>query len=133
MIFIDTGAFLGRYLPDDQHHSAAVSSWEKIRQHQEKCFTSNFVLNEFFTLLARKTDYDYAAERAQNTLSSTTFAVLRPEHEDELQALEFFRKYADQKVSFTDCVSFVLMRRHKIKRAFSFDRHFRHAGFEIYP
>jgi predicted nucleic acid-binding protein len=47
--------------------------------------------------------------------------------------VELFRKFADQKVSFTDCVSFVLMRKQRLTRAFSFDRHYEQAGFEIWP
>jgi len=43
------------------------------------------------------------------------------------------RKYADQSVSFTDCVSFALLERHNIKCAISFDRHFAIAGFAVEP
>ena len=46
MIFIDTGAFLARYLPNDQHHRSAVSVWEKLGSNRENCVTSNFVLDE---------------------------------------------------------------------------------------
>jgi len=59
--------------------------------------------------------------------------ILRPDHDDELEALKLFRKHGDQKVSFTDCVSFALMRRHDIPRTFGFDQHFVHAGFELWP
>ena len=59
--------------------------------------------------------------------------ILRPEAEDEFKALELFRKLGDQQVSFTDCVSFALMRRYGIDKAFGFDRHFVHAGFELWP
>jgi predicted nucleic acid-binding protein len=51
--------------------------------------------------------------------------------EDELDALRWMRKYADQRVTFVDCVSFALMRRHRIRAAFTFDRHFKQAGFEV--
>jgi len=46
VIFIDTGAFLARYLPNDQHHRSAVSVWEKLGSNRENCVTSNFVLDE---------------------------------------------------------------------------------------
>ena len=59
--------------------------------------------------------------------------IFRPDQKDELKALNYFNKHADQNVSFTDCISFVLMRREKIHRAFSFDRHFEFAGFDLIP
>jgi len=58
---------------------------------------------------------------------------LRPDADDEIRAVDLFSKFADQKVSFTDCVSFVLMRRHRLQRAFAFGRHFVEAGFEVTP
>jgi predicted nucleic acid-binding protein len=41
--------------------------------------------------------------------------------------------FGDQAVSFTDALSFAVMRRMRIERAFSFDRHFALAGFELWP
>jgi predicted nucleic acid-binding protein len=59
--------------------------------------------------------------------------ILRPDAVDELAALVLFKKYADQSVSFTDCISFVLMEKWQIKSAFSFDRHFAISGFNLEP
>jgi predicted nucleic acid-binding protein len=64
---------------------------------------------------------------------SSRLSILRPDENDELAALELFQKYADQRVSYTDCVSFVLMERQNIKCAFSFDRHFTIPGFDVEP
>ncbi len=133
MIFVDTGAFLARYLARDQHHAAAVRSWNELGSRGWRVHTSNFVLDETFTLLGRWASHDFAADRAEAILTSDNLEILRPTLEDELEALELFRKLADQKVSFTDCVSFALMRRHRIERAFGFDRHFAYAGFALWP
>ena len=133
MIFVDTGAFLARYLARDQHHAAAVRSWNELAGRGWRVHTSNFVLDETFTLLGRWASHDFAADRAEAILTSDNLEILRPTLEDELEALELFRKLADQKVSFTDCVSFALMRRHRIERAFAFDRHFAYAGFALWP
>ena len=89
-------------------------------------------MDELFTLLARRTTYRFAAERARNILDSTAIQILRPERKQEREAIELFAKYADQKVSFTDCVSFLLMKEAKIRQAFSFDRHFERAGFKLW-
>jgi predicted nucleic acid-binding protein len=133
MIFIDTGAFVARYVAGDQYHQKAQSAWTQLSKRKWKCYTSSFVLDETFTLLARRSSYPFAADRARAIMTSNILTILRPSHEDELKALTFFEKLAAQKVSFTDCVSFVLMKAHRIERAFAFDRHFRAAGFECWP
>lgn len=133
MIFIDTGAFLARHLPRDQCHAAAVRGWKELATAGGPCATSSFVLDETFTLLGRRAGHAFAAERARSILASTALTILRPGPEDELGALEDFEKFADQEVSFTDCVSFVLMRKARLRRAFTFDAHFRRAGFEMWP
>lgn len=133
MIFIDTGAFLARYIERDQYHDAATDHWQTLHNDRRQCFTSNFVLDETITLLARRSSYEFAAERARNLFESTSLSILRPNASDELAALGLFRKFADQNVSFTDCVSFVLMNKRNITCAFSFDRHFTIAGFDVEP
>jgi len=133
VIFIDTGAFLARYVSEDRLHALAVAGWDKISRERAAAFTSNLVLSETFTLLARRAGYAFAAERARHILDSGALTVLRPGERQDREALVLFEKFADQGVSFTDCASFALMRHHRIKRAFSFDRHFTLAGFDLWP
>src|SRR2546428_735453 len=99
MIFVDTGAFLARYLVGDQYHHRAQRLWEKLQRDAERCTTSNFVLDETITLLARRSRYSFAAQKARLIYSSPLFQILRPTIEDERAALDWFEKYADQKVS----------------------------------
>jgi predicted nucleic acid-binding protein len=133
VIYIDTGAFIARYVQRDQYHNRAKNAWQTLSQQPWRCYTSNFVLDETFTLLARRTSYVFAAQRARSLLASRTLEIVRPVQEDEQRAVDLFEKFADQEVSFTDCVSFVLMRKHRLQRAFAFDRHFVHAGFRLWP
>jgi uncharacterized protein len=133
VIFLDTGGFLGKYATRDQYHQLAIAGWREIEASSMRCVTSNFVLDEMLTLLGRRTSYEFAAERARRLLTSKVLEILRPDQEHELEALTDFEKFADQGVSFTDCVSFALMRSRRIRRVFSFDRHFALAGFELWP
>lgn len=133
MIFVDTGAFLARHVSHDQLHAKARRAWKDLEKAKSPLFTSSFVLDETFTLLARRTSYAFAADRAEAVCASRVLTILRPDAADEQSALSLFRKLADQEVSFTDCVSFALMRRHKLSRAFTFDRHFAAAGFTVWP
>jgi predicted nucleic acid-binding protein len=57
VIFIDTGAFLARFVERDQFHKRALAVWRRLEKRHDRCFTSNFVLDETFTLLARRTSY----------------------------------------------------------------------------
>lgn len=133
MIFIDTGAFLARYVAEDRLHAQAVTGWDKLTRERAAAFTSSLVLSETFTLLARRAGYAFAAQRARHILDSGALTVLRPSERQDREALVLFEKFADQGVSFADCASFALMRHHRIKRAFAFDRHFAMAGFDLWP
>lgn len=131
MIFIDTGAFLAKYLTKDQFHASALEKWAKIQEMGLTCVTSNFILNESFTLLGRWASYEFAVEKAHIIYSSNVFEIIRPDFADETAALALFNKYSDQKVSFTDCLSFQLMKKHRVNRVFTFDKHFSLAGFDL--
>jgi uncharacterized protein len=133
VIFIDTGPFLARCVTRDQYHQAALLAWDRISKERPPLLTSNFVLDETFTLLGRIAGHRFAAERARAIYSSSSLEILRPGRQEELEALDLFAKFADQKVSFTDCISFALMRRRAVRRAFTFDRHFEVAGFVRWP
>lgn len=129
MIFIDTGAFIAKYIKNDQYHKEALKKWELIIN--EKLFTSNHIIDETITLLARKTDHRFALEKGKIILTSKLFTILRTDIEDEFRALIFFEKFADKKVSFTDCLSMALIERYKIKTVFSFDGHFKYVKAKV--
>ncbi|MCA1743775.1 MAG: PIN domain-containing protein [Desulfovibrionales bacterium] len=133
MIFIDTGAFIARYLKKDQFHQQSLSLWSDLELKNEKLVTSNFVLDETATLLSRRAGNVFAAKRLKNIYTSYVFQILRPDRDDEITALDLMDKFSDQAVSFTDCVSFVLMNRMHIESVFTFDRHFDLADFIRIP
>lgn len=128
MIFVDTGAFLALYLKRDQYHRHA----HKIFRTLPRPFsTTNHVVDELATLLGRIADYCYAADRIEDLYASESIEVLLSTRDDEIEAIRWMRKYSDKEISFTDCISFAIMRRTGIRTAFTFDRHFHDAGFEV--
>jgi predicted nucleic acid-binding protein len=133
LIFLDTGALVARHLARDEHHDAAVRGFRLIAEQALPVATSSHVLDETFTLLGRRAGHRFAAERAREMLASRSLRVLRPAEAEEVAALAEFERFADQRVSYTDALSFVLMRRRRMHEAFSFDRHFVLAGFVLWP
>lgn len=133
MIFVDTSAFVARYIERDQFHKDAVAYWETLASSSIACVTSNFIVDETITLLTRRTTGHFAAERARQLYASSALHILRAVEADETAAVAILEQYAGEGVSFTDCVSFALMKRHRITEAFTFDDHFADAGFITKP
>ena len=47
------------------------------------------------------------------------------------EAWDLFHRWGGSGANPVDCASFAIMRRMNIRKAFTFDQHFRTAGFEI--
>ena len=133
MIFVDTGALLARHLPSDQHHEAATAIWQQLASSSERLATTNLVIAEYLTLLARRTTPAFAAERGKALYGSDALAVLRPTEAEETQAILLMEKLGPSGVGFVDCVSFAIMQANSIRTAFTFDHHFVAAGFQVLP
>ena len=131
-LFIDTGAFLAKEIRRDQHHAAAVEAWQRLADTPEILYTSEHCMDETATLLARRTNYAFASGWGADLLASG-ITILQMQPEDWKDAFRLMSKFADQGVSFTDCLSFRLMKRHRIRSVFGFDHHFTAAGFRVWP
>jgi uncharacterized protein len=131
-LFVDTGAFVAKEITGDQFHTVARDSWNEVERRGLRLVSSEHVFDESATLIARRSNYAFAAEWGRDALESG-IEWLRAGEEDWSSALILMRKFADQGVSFTDCLSAVLMKRAGLKRVFGFDRHFKSMGFQIWP
>lgn len=131
-LFVDTDAFIAKEIAADQFHQPAIRSWKEIEEGRFQLFSSEHVLDESATLIARRTNYAWAAEWGKDVLEAD-IEWLRAEPSDWRQALTMMRKFADQGVSFTDCLSAVSMKRAGVKTVFGFDRHFESMGFKVWP
>jgi uncharacterized protein len=66
-------------------------------------------------------------------LDSEAVQILPLDSEQLLAAWRSFVRDADPKLSLCDAASFIVMRERGIRHAFTFDAHFAHAGFELWP
>ena len=131
-LYVDTGAFVAKEIAGDQFHASARQSWSEVEQRGYRLVSSEHILDESVTLIARRSHYAFAAQWGQDVMASG-IEWLRAGEEDWAKALVLMRKFADQGVSFTDCLSAVLMKRSGLKRVFGFDRHFDSMGFRVWP
>ena len=129
--FIDTSGFYSLLVQNDPYHDSAQDWLNKVCNLKERIWTSDYVLDETATLLKfRKMAYlcnpFFSLVEASRALS-----VLYVDSNLFAKSKDYFIKHQDQKYSFTDCTSFVVMQENRIKDALTHDHHFRQAGFSI--
>jgi predicted nucleic acid-binding protein len=133
MIYVDTGAWIGISDKSDQYAKRASQQYTDLILRKEKLATSDLILVETYNLLSQ-TIGSKATITFGNILSSIHFLTVETVTKlDWDKAWKILEKYDDKGFSFTDCTSFALMERLKIKTAFSFDAHFIQYGFTRIP
>ena len=132
-IFVDTSAWLALADSNDMHHQKAASSFPVILKNSQKLYTTNMVLSEAYTLLREELGHKAAMTFLISINTSPRIKVLYSDREIEKEAQELLPKFYDQPFSYTDAVSFIFMQKLKMKKAFSFDKHFLIAGYILTP
>ncbi|MCL6558664.1 MAG: PIN domain-containing protein [Firmicutes bacterium] len=129
MVYVDTSAFLAVLDADDRYHERAAVVWKESLDQGVRLVCSSYVMVETYALVQHRLGME----------------ALRVFHEDVYPLLEVF--WVDSSLheagmdavltagrrclSLVDCVSFSLMRRLGLKKAFAFDAHFSEQGFEV--
>ena len=127
-VFVDTSAWFAYFVRRDPDHPAAVQ-W--IRANRLPLLTTDFILDELFTLLKLRESHVVAVTAGDTLLHKGVTRVERVSEGDFVRAWEIFQQYKDKEWSFTDCTSKAVMERLGITRAFAFDTHFEEFGTVI--
>ncbi|MBI4744084.1 MAG: PIN domain-containing protein [Actinobacteria bacterium] len=130
-VFVDTGAWLALMITDDTHHIRAKKIYSVLFKNYQKAITTNLVLAETYIALRRTAGHQTAISFLGKMQASPRVEKIYSTNEIEEKAFDILKKYVDQDFSFTDAVSFCLMKQRKIKKAFAFDNHFIVAGFSL--
>lgn len=131
-LFVDTSFFKAYADIKDDFHSEALKIFQKLKEEKAQLITSNYILDETFTVIRSKCGLA-VAKQFKKILEQfeADLKVMRVLVTDEVNAWDFFLKdWSD--LSFTDCVSFAMMKRLNIKIAATFDRHFPRAGYKLF-
>jgi uncharacterized protein len=128
-VFVDTGAWIALAVTIDPYHRRAVEAWEGLLERGARLTTSVAVVLETFTFLDRNTTRDVALAWKDSLGTIPWFGILGCTAADVERSWTYFRRSELRKLSAVDATSFVLMTRHKVRRAFAFDHHFATAGF----
>src|SRR3990172_6375411 len=131
-LFVDTSAWLALNDRNDQYYSRAAAKSTDIKRHRIELITSEYIIDESITLIRYRVSHKAAVIFGDSLLNSSIVKIIDVKGEDRIKAWEMFKKYEDKELSFTDCISFVLMENLKLNKTFTFDEHFKQLGFEIF-
>lgn len=161
-LFVDTGAFIALNDTRDQYHALATRFYEDIGEKRTPLLSTNCILNEAYSWLQRQSGFRFPAawrfgewfrgvsshatlrgspetgrfgraHRVEVTDPRKPFTLLYTDPAIEEEAWGFFAQHGASGATYTDCISFAVMKMLGLKRAFTFDEHFEEAGFSLVP
>lgn len=124
-VFVDTGAWFAYFVRRDPDHNLA-RKW--VSNNDSQLVTSDYILDELFTLLKLRESYTVAAAAGKILTEEKICQIIKITPDDFARAWNVFVQFSDKGWSFTDCTSKVIMERLNISTAFSFDEHFEQFG-----
>lgn len=131
-LFIDTSYIVGLYNAGDALHDKCVEAFH-ISGNYRQFYTTDVVLMEIGNAFSSVQDRQKGANIVRKLLNAVDVNVIKLKDDYFEKALELYEKRKDKEWGLIDCFSFVAMKKFKIRKALTFDRHFKQTGFEILP
>ena len=126
-VFVDTSSIYAYINAKDPDHDRIK---DFLNGFEGQLLTSNFVFDEIITLVLARMGHGQAVLTGHVLLNPEIFIMIRIGLNDERSAWELFVNRQDKTYSFTDCTSFVIMRKMDIIRYLALDPHFQQEGFQ---
>src|ERR1017187_8283194 len=126
--FVDTSFYIARIRPRDQWQEKAL----RAPRPGISFFTSSMIVNETISLLQARGLFSAAVTFLRESRLNQDVQIIYPDATLQAEAWALFDRWGHAGANAIDCVSFAIMRKLSIQRAFSFDEHFRIAGFDMH-
>ena len=120
----DSSAILALLDADDADHQRAIAIAGLIVSEKRPSFITNYIEAEAHALLLRKLGRTIARE----WLLTGGLAMVRVSPSEEQRAREILARHTDKDWTLCDATSFAMLDARRIRRAFTFDHHFRQYG-----
>ncbi len=131
-LFIDTWGWIVLFNKREPRHKEADAFYRSFRLQGGEIYTSDYVLDETFTLLFKRVPGKAASEalRLINSACHEGFVELVWVLPQLFEKTKQFRLKLQDKpgISFTDLTSMLIMKEHGISSILTDDEHFLHVG-----
>ena len=132
-LFLDTGYVIALEAEDDERHQEALQHWRNLAQQRPSLVTTTYVFDEIVTFFNSRGRHAKAVEIGRRLLRSPHIRLIQVDVSLFEEGWSYFQSRPDKRYSLTDCISFVIMSRERIREALCFDGHFDQAGFKRLP
>lgn len=130
-VFVDTAGWIALINRRDDYHQQAKHVYAALGHAMR--MTTDSVLIESCNTFSKAPLRPLATAMMEKVNEAKNLGVLEVTHVTEAlidQGWELFQRRYDKDWSLTDCISFVVMQKRGITKAFTTDHHFEQAGFE---
>lgn len=127
--FLDTVGLIALWNKSDQWHDVASRAFAELIRNRTRLITTGAVLLECGNAASRSPFRTSVLALRDQLLAGAD--LFDPTPEELEQAWEFYGEGQAGEAGIVDHISFVIMRRLRITKAFTNDAHFRAAGFEV--
>ena len=125
---MDTSAFLAIENRRDANHRRALAFRDESLEAGEPLVTSDYVLDESYTIIRLRAGHSIAVEFGEAVRASRVLRIESVTPQILNRAWVIFKTFSDKTFSFTDCTSFAVMLRLGLAEAFTFDDDFIQVG-----
>ena len=130
--FLDTSFLIALSDEKDKNHKRTKTSLKELVGKGTRFVVARNILNEYLDGVTKRISKEKAIEELDNILNSKLLVIEPVTEKDWDKAIIYFRKYNDQQIDLTDCLSFAIMERLEMKSVLTFDYDFKIHGFELY-
>ena len=129
-IFVDTGAWYACFNRSDPDHGAVS---RLLGEWKGRLLTTEYIFDEIVTLVRIRIGHPEACRVGMTLHAGAIASLVDVTPADIESAWKRFVRHSDKVYSFTDCTSFAVMDRLKIRIAAAVDSDFSRAGYTAVP
>jgi predicted nucleic acid-binding protein len=131
-VLVDSGAWIALLSARDQHHLEAEELFQRAAREGVPLLTTNLILAEIHRFVLFRAGIRAASAALGHIESSALVQIEFATAGHHRAALEWLGRFADQRFTYTDAVSFAVMRSARCRAVLGFDRDFAIAGFSFW-